>query len=147
MRAKGPGGPVSPAWFDVALQALALLAHSDHVCPSAEIAEHVHTHAVFLRRIFAQLVRARIVEAREGRDGGYRLSRPADQISLADVYRALKAEDPTSIPLTAVEPDCFGTGSICIALDEIAEEVAEHIIEVLERHTLAALIARTAQLT
>src|SRR5450759_4707185 len=76
-------------WFRVAVQALVVLAGNDETCSSAMIAEALDAHAVFLRRVLAQLVRANLVAAREGRDGGYRLTRPAGEITLADVFCAI----------------------------------------------------------
>src|SRR5579872_5031572 len=73
------GAQVNPNWFGAATQAVVYLARAeDAVCPSGAIADHMRSHAVFLRRVIATLCRAGLVEAREGRDGGYRLARPAD---------------------------------------------------------------------
>ena len=43
----------------------------------------------FLENILLQLRHAGIVESRRGAEGGYRLARPAEEISLADVIRAI----------------------------------------------------------
>jgi Rrf2 family protein len=43
----------------------------------------------FLENILADLRNAGLVSSRRGADGGYWLARPADQISLADVIRAV----------------------------------------------------------
>src|ERR1051325_8933257 len=43
----------------------------------------------FLENILLQLRHAGIVESRRGAEGGYRLARPAAEISLADVIRAI----------------------------------------------------------
>src|SRR5438034_11590374 len=43
----------------------------------------------FLENILLQLRHAGLVESRRGADGGYRLARPADEIALADVIRAI----------------------------------------------------------
>src|SRR3954454_10414828 len=43
----------------------------------------------FLENILLQLRHAGIVESRRGADGGYKLARPADEITLADVIRAI----------------------------------------------------------
>lgn len=78
----------------MAVHALAVLAQSREGYPSAYVASSVNTHAVFLRRILGDLVAAGLVEAHEGRAGGYRLARPAREITLADVYRAVEPEGP-----------------------------------------------------
>lgn len=43
----------------------------------------------FLEIILADLRRAGVVRSKRGADGGYQLSRPAEEISLADVIRAV----------------------------------------------------------
>jgi Rrf2 family protein len=43
----------------------------------------------FLENILVQLRHAGLVESRRGADGGYRLGRPAEEITLADVIRAI----------------------------------------------------------
>src|SRR5258708_7865897 len=137
VRSSRVAGPVGPGWFAVAVQALVMLASSDRVCPSATIAGQVNSHAVFLRRVLAQLVRANIVEAREGRDGGYQLARPADQITLAEVFRAVKASGALApLPEPPAELACAtGWTGMQAAMGEIVEETEARIIEVLGRHT------------
>ncbi len=43
----------------------------------------------FLENILLQLRHAGIVESRRGADGGYKLARPPEEITLADVIRAI----------------------------------------------------------
>ena len=51
----------------------------------------------FLENILTELRRAGIVRTRRGADGGYQLARPAAEISVADVLRAVEG------PLAAVQ--------------------------------------------
>ena len=131
---------LGPKWFYIAVQALVVLAGSPQVeCSSATIAHDLKAHAAFLRRVLAQLVRAQIVEAREGRDGGYRLARPADKIALVDVYQAVK--------LSAPPEDAAPSGlnvDVTAALDEIGAEVEQRLLEVLSQYTIASVMQRAA---
>ena len=63
----------------------------------------------FLENILMQLRHAGLVESRRGADGGYRLARPAAEVTLADVIRAIdgplagvsgvhRAGDPAAVP-------------------------------------------------
>ena len=146
MSAEGRDSPLSPGWFMVAAQALIVLARSEDVCPSHAIAGNLQSHAVFMRRVLAQLVRARLVEAREGREGGYRLARPAETITLAAVYQAVKAAAPIDPAPPPTEHVCAGLVEMRSACNELAAEVEDAIIAVLERHTIAELADRTATL-
>ncbi len=53
------------------------------------LAEHEGLPAKFLESIMADVRRASLVVSRRGPGGGYRLARPAADISVADVMRAL----------------------------------------------------------
>jgi Rrf2 family protein len=151
-------------WFRVAVQSLVLLAaHGDEPCSSAAMADDLDAHAVFLRRVLATLVRADLVAAREGRDGGYRLARPADQITLADVFCAIhhvagvdgsadaeadQGEPAPDMPgeTPAGEPADFDFGAVSQALDAVGQEVELQALTVFSRHTIASLVpARSPQ--
>ena len=53
----------------------------------------------FLENILMQLRHAGLVESRRGAEGGYRLARPASEVTLADVIRAIDG------PLAGVQGD------------------------------------------
>ncbi len=55
-----------------------------------ELAEAQEIPARFLQNILLQLRRRGIVQSQRGTEGGYRLARPADDITLAEVIRALE---------------------------------------------------------
>ncbi len=62
--------------------------------PSEYLAGSVNTHAVFLRRVLRRLAEGGLIEAREGSGGGYPLSRPAAEVTLAEVYRLVEPDGP-----------------------------------------------------
>jgi Rrf2 family protein len=79
----------------MAVHALALLSQAEEGgMPSDFLAGSINTHAVFLRRVLRQLAQAGLIVAQEGRKGGYRLSRPAAAITLAEIYRVMEPEGP-----------------------------------------------------
>lgn len=129
-----------PGWFPVAVQALVVLAETDGHCSSSAMAQGLKAHAVYLRRVLAQLVRANLIQAREGRDGGYRLARPAEHITLAEVYQAVAVADPAE--------HTAGTGAVNArvqtVLDEIGAEAERYLLELLSQHTLASVLERVA---
>ena len=57
--------------------------------PLSSIAEGESVSVKYLERIFSSLKRGGIVEAASGKKGGYRLARPASEITIADVLRAV----------------------------------------------------------
>ena len=128
----------SPGWFPVAVQALVVIAGTEGRCSSHTMAQDLKTHAVFVRRVMTQLARANIVQAREGRDGGYRLARSAEHITLAEVYQAVKVAEPQE-DVT----DSNGVNArVQTILDEVGAEAEQHLIEALEHLTLASVLER-----
>jgi Rrf2 family protein len=71
-----------------ALRALVYLSECG-AASSAAIARDVPVPRKFLEQILMQLKAHQLVESRRGREGGYRLSRPGDRISFADVIRVV----------------------------------------------------------
>lgn len=122
----------------MAVQALVILAETDGACSSGSMAQDLKAHAVYLRRVLAQLARANLIEAREGRDSGYHLARSAEDITLAEVYQALKVVD--------LEERTTGSNvvnaRVQAVLDEIETEAEQQLLEVLGRFTIASILER-----
>ena len=133
------GGPLGPMRFTVAVHALLLLARDEEVCSSATLARRVNAHATFLRRVAVHLVRAGIVEAKEGRGGGYLLARRPDQITLGEVYRAVKATELEDGEGVAEEPPAPAEAWMA-TLTGIIDETEESAIRILDQHTIAELL-------
>jgi Rrf2 family transcriptional repressor of oqxAB len=132
-------------WFRVAVQILVMLAAKDEACSSAHLAEGLDAHAVFLRRVLAQLARANLVAAREGRDGGYRLARPANEITLADVFCAIHHVAAAKAAPEARDDETFDATGVAPLLDAVGQEVELQALGIFQRYTIAALAAQTAQ--
>ncbi|WP_409341097.1 RrF2 family transcriptional regulator [Paenibacillus sp. MBLB4367] len=130
---------IGPPRFGIAVHALVWLAQSACVLSSGSIACQVNSHATFLRRVMAPLVQAGIVEAREGRDGGYLLKVQPNRLSLADVYMAVRAEPAE--PAEGV--DCGEAGKkVDIALEEIMLEAERNTVTFLKKYSIADLMNR-----
>jgi Rrf2 family transcriptional regulator, repressor of oqxAB len=146
MRATACSSSLNSGWFAAALQVLIFLNDSAAIpCSSAALADQVRAHAVSLRRILSPLVRAGIVEAREGRDGGYRLVRPLDAISLADVYQALHTVAPGEPSQGELSWNALLPTGTRLALDEVATEVEQQVMQALDRFTVASVALRARE--
>jgi Rrf2 family protein len=77
---------------DYALRALCYLAAQApaRVVTCAEIQERQAVPPHFLSKILRRLVAARLLESVPGARGGFRLGRPASQISVRDVYECVE---------------------------------------------------------
>ena len=95
----------------------------------------------FLENILTELRRAEIVASQRGVDGGYRLAKPADEVSVADVVRAL--EGPIA-SVRGVRPDEIEYTGPARSLQPLWVELRASMREVLEGTTLADLVERSA---
>ncbi len=81
--------------FATGVHALVLLALEPEKLQTSEtIAARLNTNPVVIRRVFSLLQQAELVQSQKGPSGGSRLARPAKEISLGQIYRAL---EPTPI--------------------------------------------------
>ena len=90
----------------------------------------------FLENILTELRRAGIVRTRRGADGGYQLARPAGEITVADVLRAVEG------PLAAVQgnrPESLTYEGAATQLPDVWIAVRASLRSVLEHVTLADL--------
>jgi len=126
----------------MATHALAVLAQSRAGYPSAYVASSINTHAVFLRRVLGALVSAGLVEVREGRAGGYRLARPPERITLADVYRAVEREGPLAASPAEPNARCPIGAGMRRAFERTAEAAEEGLLTALTEETIADLSRR-----
>jgi Rrf2 family protein len=62
--------------------------------PASRLAEYHGVPGPYLAKSLQALMRAGIVESRAGRNGGYRLARPAGEITLYDVIEAIEGDGP-----------------------------------------------------
>ncbi len=88
----------------------------------------------FLENILLILRHAGLLHSRRGTDGGFRLARPADEITLADILSALEGPLPSIHGLSAQELayDGFAT-----SLRDVWLAVATNLGSVLQSTTLA----------
>lgn len=76
--------------FAVAVHILTLIASAESEPVTSEhIAASVNTNPSLIRRLLSQLARAGLTSAQLGSGGGALLARPANRITLRDVYRAV----------------------------------------------------------
>jgi Rrf2 family protein len=78
-----------PAKVDYGMRALLALTARGEPTTAEALAEAQALPSKFLGAIMNDLRRAGIVSSQRGSEGGYRLARPATEISVADVMRAL----------------------------------------------------------
>ncbi|MBO0693137.1 MAG: Rrf2 family transcriptional regulator [Acidimicrobiaceae bacterium] len=106
--------------------------------PVVELAEAQDMPPRFLQNLLSQLRRRGVVFSQRGTEGGYRLARPASEISLAEVLRAIDGplanvagERPEDLHYTPPADHLADVWiAVRVALREVLEEVS--IADVVE---------------
>ena len=130
------------AKVDYALRAMAELAAAPPEPLKGErIATAQSIPPKFLENILLELRHAGLVASQRGADGGYRLARPAGEITVADVIRAV--EGPIASVRGGRPEDAVYRGP-ATALRDVWIELRTEMRGVLERTTLADLVARAS---
>lgn len=109
------------------------------------IAERQGLSEHYLEQLVAPLRKAGLVTSIRGAQGGYRLSRPADQITVGDVIRVL--EGPIGYTDCASEGESDPACSAGCPVHGVWERVTRQIVAVIDGITLQDLVdeARTGQ--
>lgn len=101
----------------------------------------------FLEAILGELRNAGFVTSRKGKDGGYRLSRVAEEIMIGDVIRVL---DGPLAPIACASHTRYERCEDCdediCQIRHMMLEVREALSNVLDKRSLASLADGTAQI-
>ncbi|MBI2526711.1 MAG: Rrf2 family transcriptional regulator [Candidatus Rokubacteria bacterium] len=131
MRISAKGEYAVKAMLDLALS------DTDELRPIQDIAARRDIPQRYLEQVLLQLKRAGFLVSRRGSSGGYRLSRPADQITVGSVLRAVEGAfaglEPPRRTRRASPRDVAGD------LSELWQEVSAAVSAVVDRITLADL--------
>ncbi len=127
---------------DYAVRAAAELAAAAGAGPvkGERIADAQRIPLKFLENILAELKHDGIVRSQRGAEGGYWLARPPDQITVADVIRAV---DGPMANVRGVRPESVEYAGSAKHLLEVWIAVRASLRSILERVTLADLVAGT----
>ncbi|MDY3558718.1 Rrf2 family transcriptional regulator [Gemmata sp. JC673] len=128
--------------FVVAAHALTLLARSDGALTSEYIAGSVNTNPVVIRRILAALARAGLVVTQEGAGGGGRLAKPAAEITLRAVYKAVEPDALFALHPRDPNPLCPVGGGIQAALEPTLRAAETALLDSLADTSVADLLGR-----
>jgi Rrf2 family protein len=96
----------------------------------------------FLEQILLQLKRAGYLRSRKGPEGGYYLSKPPREITVAEVIRVMDG------PLAPIDCVSVTAHEVCphersCGLKWLWKEVRDAVAEILERTTFADLVVRS----
>jgi Rrf2 family protein len=138
---KAPSGSIRDVRIsskaDYAVRAALVLAAAGEPLNAETISERQGIPRPFLKKILNELQRGHVVVSSRGREGGHRLARGADAISVADVLRAV--EGPLANVRGAPPEDTAYSGD-AERLQDVWIALRTNVREVLEQVTLADLV-------
>ena len=120
--------------------ALAAVDGRDELVTGERLAAEQRLPRKFLESILGELRRAGLVQSQRGPDGGYRLARPADQVSVADVIRAI---DGPLAEVRGLFPESAIYQGAAEHLQEVWIAVRASLRSVLETVTLRQVVTGT----
>ncbi|HKY25646.1 MAG TPA: Rrf2 family transcriptional regulator [Gaiella sp.] len=127
------------AKVDYALRAMLELASAGGLVKGEQLSNAQTIPRKFLESILVELRHAELVSSQRGVEGGYALARPAEEISVADVIRAV--EGPIATVRGARPEDVEYVGAAA-GLQPLWLDLRTAMRDVLERTTLAELVAK-----
>jgi Rrf2 family transcriptional regulator, iron-sulfur cluster assembly transcription factor len=120
-----------------AVSYLAAVSGEERLSGSAEIAETREISQQLIAKVLTMLSRAGLVEGTRGPSGGYRLARPAAEITLLDVVKVF--ENPEDRVMCPFGPNWCGTGPHCPLHDTFAA-MHQKALDGLEGETFAQFV-------
>jgi Rrf2 family protein len=136
---------------EYALRALIVLGldfvEDDSVVRIQAISEQQNIPKRFLEQILNDLKSAGILESKRGVAGGYRLRRPPERITLAEVIRHIEGPlAPVSCVSERFYEPCSCPDEARCGVRSVMKEVRDAIVRILEQVTLAQLCERVRKL-
>ncbi|MCA9303322.1 MAG: Rrf2 family transcriptional regulator [Phycisphaerales bacterium] len=123
---------------EYALRAMSHLAYvPDGLVSTGELAEFTKVPSNYLAKVLQLLAKAGLVTGRRGVGGGYRLSRPSDEITMLDVINAIDPIRPIASCPLGLENH---SGALC-PLHRRLDEAARVVIAMFDGITLKDVLS------
>lgn len=119
----------------------------DHKVNSEFISSSVGVNPVIIRKIFGQLKAADLIHVQRGGNGGVSLAKPAEKITLCDVYRAVDSVEEEGLFHFHENPNanCPVGRNIHYVMDDRLARVQSAMERELSSMTIADVIADTKE--
>lgn len=118
--------------------ALRLAENPDRVLGTGEIARELGVSEAHLSKVLQRLHRAGILSSVRGPQGGFKLAKPAGQVTLLELYETIEGKLETTVCLFG-KPVC---GRCCCVLGPLLRETSEKFRHHLQDTTLAAALTK-----
>jgi Rrf2 family protein len=127
--------------FATGVHALLLLAAEPDVLQTSEdVARKLNTNPVVIRRVFSLLQQAELVESQKGPNGGSKLARPAKEITLSEIHKALNTGG-----IFHEASFSSAQSKVSAALEQVFADVARAVDRELDQTTLSQLLKKSSR--
>jgi Rrf2 family protein len=133
--------------FTIAVHSLVFLAYlPDHMASSELIAKNVSTNPARIRKVMSCLRKNGFVKTKEGIGGGYILDCNPQEVTLAQIYRAvsygtLKPHWCTGDP----DQTCPVSSNTQVVMDQIFNEAEVYFEKYLDQITISSVLEKIKQ--
>ena len=130
--------------FPTALQMVLSVAMAEQMgerSTSAILAYGLEANPSFIRKLMVPLTRDGIIVSTLGRNGSIHLGRPADKITLRDIYLSVIEDKKLWASRPDVPARCVVSANACWYFKSVADEAEQASLNVLARHTVASALA------
>jgi Rrf2 family protein len=135
-----------PMKVDYGVRTLVYLAQQDvsEFTSTSEIAQAQHIPEPYLLRICSELQKSGLIESRRGPQGGHKLAKPGEQISVSDVVNSV---DYSLAPIDCVEePEGCRLSGAC-SQRELWSDVETMLLEHLSNVKISELMSQQMSMT
>ena len=129
--------------FPTALQMVLSVAMAEQMgerSTSAILAYGLEANPSFIRKLMVPLTRDGIIVSTLGRNGSIHLGRPADKITLRDIYLSVIEDKKLWASRPEVPARCVVSANACWYFKSVADEAEQASLNVLARHTVASAL-------
>ncbi|CAH5978448.1 TPA: Rrf2 family transcriptional regulator [Klebsiella pneumoniae] len=129
--------------FPTALQMVLSVAMAEQMgerSTSAILAYGLEANPSFIRKLMVPLTRDGIIVSTLGRNGSIHLGRPADKITLRDIYLSVIEDKKLWASRPDVPARCVVCANACWYFKSVADEAEQASLNVLARHTVASAL-------
>ncbi|WEF28106.1 Rrf2 family transcriptional regulator [Klebsiella aerogenes] len=122
--------------FSATLHILLHMEQVDKPLTSEQMADFIDGNPAFIRKLLAGLRENKIVCATKGHNGGWRLCRPANEVTLHDIYFALGSPTLFAIGNRSENPLCLVEQGVNRVMSETLADAQTLILDRFKRLTL-----------
>jgi Rrf2 family protein len=127
----------------LAVHALTLMAQPERIdefSTSQRIAQSVNTNPVILRELLGMMEKQHLVSVQRGSNAGWKLARKPEEITLLDIYHAVKPHTLFALHHTPPNPRCVIGHGIVPALEGVYANLQGALEQELARTTVADIL-------